>query len=176
LQYQPFMFSKGFPQMLAGAAQGNPAPVAAPITWSANIIGHHLVLTNAAFATIQVALGFGIAFRRTVKVALAASVVWAASVWWLGEGRGGVLSTAGANPVTGAPGAVILYALLAVVLWPARDLVARALWFILWMSEEACALLPAPARRRESAAPSRPRQASGNCLASGGSIPGWRAR
>lgn len=92
LQYQPFMYSKGFPQMLAGAAQGNPAPVAAPITWSANIVGHHLVLTNAAFATIQVALGLGIAFRRTVKVALATSVVWAASVWWLGEGLGGVLT------------------------------------------------------------------------------------
>src|SRR5579859_342601 len=64
LQYQPFMFNRGFAQMLTGVAQGNPAPVAGPITWSATLIGHHLVLTNTAFATIQVGIGLGIAFRR----------------------------------------------------------------------------------------------------------------
>lgn len=143
LQCQPSMFRTGFPQMLAGSAHGNPAPVAASITWSANIIGHHLALTNTAFAMIQMALGLGIAFRGTVKVALAASVVWATAVWWFGEGLGGVLSAVGASPLTGAPGAAILYALLAVVLWAACVPVNRALWFILWMSEEACALLPA---------------------------------
>lgn len=143
LQYQPFMFSRSFPMMLTGTAQGNPRPVAGPITWSAGIIAHHLMLANAVFATIQVALGIAIAYRRTTKAALAASVVWAACVWWLGEGFSGLLTSSGAGPFSGAPGAVILYALLAVVSWPVRLQVARVLWIILWMGEEVCALLPA---------------------------------
>jgi len=143
LQYQPFMFGAGFPHMLSGTAQGNPAPVAAPITWSATLIGHHIVLSNTAFASVQVALGLGIAVRPIARAALAASVAWSVGVWWLGEGLGGLLTGTGASPVTGAPGAVILYALLAVVLWPAPPQVSRALWLVLWGSEAACALLPA---------------------------------
>ena len=76
------------------------------------------MLLNTIFATIQLLLGLGIAFRPTVRVALAASVAWSLGVWWFGEGLGGVLS-GGASPLNGAPGAVILYALLAVLLWPA---------------------------------------------------------
>jgi hypothetical protein len=68
-----------------------------------------------------VLLGLGIAWRPTVKLALGASVAWALGVWWFGEGLGGVLAGT-ASPVNGAPGAVLLYALLAVLLWPAdRD-------------------------------------------------------
>jgi hypothetical protein len=40
-------------------------------------------------------------------------------VWWIGEGLGGVLSGS-ATPLTGAPGAVVLYALVAVLAWPDR--------------------------------------------------------
>ena len=156
LQYQPFMFSKAFPQMLAGSSSGNPAVVASPIAWSATFIDHHLVVVNAIFATTQLALGLGIAWRPTVKLALAASVAWALGVWWFGEGLGSVL-TGTASPLNGAPGAVILYALLAVLLWPGRRdraapfvagrftgaSVARALWLVLWGSLAYLALLPA---------------------------------
>ncbi len=149
LQFQPFMFTKDFAtQVLAPTAQGNPAPVAHPITWAAGIVAHHPGGTNAAFATIQVLLGLAIVWRPTLKPALAASVVWALGVWWLGEGLGGVLN-GGASPVNGAPGAVILYALLALLLWPAdraegaRSVAerpvgvrwARVLWLVLWGSE-----------------------------------------
>ncbi len=147
LQYQPFMFTKAFGQTLAESAQGNPPVIAGPITWSARIIGDHPSATNAAFATIQLLLAIGIAWRPTVKLTLAASVAWSAAVWWLGEGLGGVL-TGNASPVNGAPGAVIIYALLAVLLWPADGgapasfvaarplgrLPARLLWLVLWGS------------------------------------------
>jgi len=153
LQYQGFMFTNGangFSGMLAGTAAGNPAIIAKPITWDANLVDHHIVLLNAIFATIQLLLGLGIAFRPTVRVALAASVLW-----WLGEGLGGVLN-GGASPLNGAPGAVILYALLAVLLWPADREVpapfvaaravgahaARALWAVLWLSLAYLALTP----------------------------------
>ena len=47
LQFQPAMFTKAFPAMLAGTAAGQPAFVASPITWSATLITHHLVVLNA---------------------------------------------------------------------------------------------------------------------------------
>jgi len=126
LQFQPSMFGRSFPQMLAGSAQGNPAGVARPITWSAGLIGHHVVALNAVFAAIQLLLGLGIAWRPAVKLALAGSVAWSLAVWWLGEGLGGVLAGT-ASPLNGAPGPVLLYGLLAVLLWPAdRHLAARA--------------------------------------------------
>ena len=163
LQYQPAMFTRAFGRMLAAAAPGNPALVSQPITWNAHLVGQHPVLLDAAFATIQLLLALGIAWRPTVRVALGASVAWALSVWWLGEGLGGVL-TGTASPVSGAPGPAVLYALLAVLLWPrdrgtagradgaavpfvaaravgARP--ARALWLILWGSLAYFALLPA---------------------------------
>ena len=117
LQYQPFMFTRAFGQSLAVSAQGNPHVIAAPITWSAGIIEQHPAVTNAAFATIQLIIALGIAWRPAVKFALAASVAWSVAVWWLGEGLGGIL-TGSASPWTGAPGAVIIYALLAMLLWP----------------------------------------------------------
>ena len=78
-----------------------------------------MVLLNAIFATIQLLLGLGIAFRPTVPGrAGRLDRRGRLGVWWFGEGLGGVLSGA-ASPLNGAPGAVILYALLAVLLWPA---------------------------------------------------------
>jgi hypothetical protein len=156
LQYQPFMYSTAFGTMLAGTASGNPSVIARPITWDATLVDHHLVLVNTIFATVQLLIGLGIAFRPTVRLALAASIAWAVGVWWFGEGLGGVLSGA-ASPLNGAPGAVIIYALLAVLLWPAdRDIpapftaaravgahVARGLWLVLWLSLAYFALTPA---------------------------------
>ena len=125
LQFQPAMFGHGFGRMLAASAAGNPAIVARPVSWSAAFIDHHVAALNAIFAAIQVLLGLGIAWRPTRRLALAASVAWALAVWWLGEGLGGLLSGT-ASPVNGAPGAVLLYALLAVLLWPAgRDPAGR---------------------------------------------------
>jgi hypothetical protein len=156
LQFQAFMFSKGFAQMLGATGPGNPGVIAGPISWAARIIAQHGIVTNAIFAAIQLLIALGIAFRPTVRLALGVSVAWALAVWWLGEGLGGVLSGA-ASPVNGAPGAVILYALLAVLLWPPRGqrpvsfvaagaagpAVARALWLVLWGSLAYLSLTPA---------------------------------
>ena len=118
LQFQPYMFTKAFGnQMIAGVALGNPAGLAHQITWAGHAIGHHAEVANTTFALVQLAIALGIAWRPTVKIALAGSVVWALAVWWIGEGLGGVL-TPTPSPLNGAPGAVILYALLAVLLWP----------------------------------------------------------
>jgi hypothetical protein len=180
LQYQSWMYTKAFaPQLLAMMADGNPAVIARPITWDAALVGHHLTLLNTVFATIQLLLGLGIAFRPTVRAALAASVAWSVGVWWFGEGLGGVL-TGGANPLSGAPGAVIIYALIAVLLWPADRTgttvspttaptktvspktrapftaaraigapAARFLWLVFWLSQ--CYFMLTPANRAPQA-------------------------
>jgi hypothetical protein len=157
LQYESFMYTTAFGQMIGDTAAGNPGVIARPIMWNAALVEHHLVLLNTVFATIQLLLGLGIAYRPTVRAALAASIAWSLAVWWFGEGLGGVLS-GGASPVNGGPGAVILYALLAVLLWPAdrpcvtapfvasRAIgarVARLLWLVLWGSLAYFALTPA---------------------------------
>lgn len=165
LQYQPFMFTAGFAKTLTVTAQGNPRVIAAPITWAAGVVAAHPVWTNAVFATVQLLVGLGIAWRPTVRVALAGSMVWAVAVWWFGEGLGGVLAGT-PNPISGAPGAVVVYALLAVLLWPvacapdgagqwsfvaARPvgvLLAQALWLVLWGALALFAVLPANRSRQ----------------------------
>jgi hypothetical protein len=147
LQLQPFMFTKGpngFSGMLHGLAAGNPGWIARTITWNASIVYHQPILTNTVFAGIQFLIAFGIIYRRTVKPALALSIVWSLGVWWFGEGLGGIFS-GGATPFGGGPGGVLFYAVLAVLLWPsdgsdapfvaARTVgvgAAKAIWAVLW--------------------------------------------
>jgi len=117
LQYQPYMFGKNFvTQILEAAASGTPWIVQHPASWAAHFILHHVTLYNAFFATIQLLIAVTILYRPLCKVGLAASVVWSAGVWWLGEGIGGV--TVGATALAGAPGAAIIYGFLALLLWP----------------------------------------------------------
>jgi hypothetical protein len=147
LQIQPFMFTKGsngFSGMLNGVAARNPGVVFHTVTWNASIVDHHPIFTNTLFALIQFFIGFGIASKRTLRPALAISIVWSIGVWWFGEGAGGVfLGTA--TPFGGGPGGVLFYALLAVLLWPregsdhpfvaARSVgerAAKAIWAVTW--------------------------------------------
>ncbi len=120
LQYQPYMFSRDFiTSVVDPVSSGNPAPIASSVTAAGQILLHNVVLFNAAFATIQLAIGAGLLWRLTVKAALAGAIAWGLSVWLLGEGLGGIL-TGSASPLTGAPGAAVLYVLLAVLIWPRR--------------------------------------------------------
>ncbi len=181
LQFQSFMFTRAFgSDMLGSMAANNPWIVARPIALAAQEIGNHPELSNATFAVVQLVIALGIASRRTVKAALVASVVWSLGVWWFGEGLGGVL-TGSASPLSGAPGAVVLYALLAVLLWPVKDgggeasfvaarplgpVVARSTWFVLWMSLAYFVLQPAE-RSPNAIQSALAAQASGE--------PGWLA-
>ena len=121
LQLQPAMFTRWFVTgVLVPSAAGSPHFVAGPIVSTAHLLEAHVALWNALFASIQLLIGAGMLVRRTVRPALALSIVWSLAVWWLGEGLGG-LFTGSASPLTGAPGSVLLYALAALVLWPPRD-------------------------------------------------------
>jgi hypothetical protein len=118
LQFQPYMFTKAFvSQVIRPGTAGNPAVIAGPITWSADLMASHVAVFNALFASIQLLLGAGLLYRPTAKAALAASIPWALGVWWIGEGLGGLLAGTG-NPLTGAPGAAVLYVLIALLARP----------------------------------------------------------
>ena len=155
LQFQPFMFGRGFAlEILQPTAAGNPSLVARPVLWSAGLVLAHPQLWNTIFALTQLLLALGLFWRRSAKIALTGTVVWSLIVWWLGEGLGGILAGS-PSPLMGAPGAVILYALLALLLWPRDDetgasladtsivtRIAPAAWVLLWASEAYFALLP----------------------------------
>ena len=130
--------------MLNNMAAGNPGWVEHSITWNASNVYHHPVLTNSTFALVQFLIAFGIVSKRTLKPALALSIVWALAVWWFGEGVGNILH-GGATPFSGGPGAVLFYAVLAVLLWPSEGsdrpfvaartvgvTAARAVWVVVW--------------------------------------------
>jgi hypothetical protein len=159
LQFQPFMFGSSFvTQEIQPAIAGNPAVIAGPASWASYVMLHHIAIYNAIFAAIQLLIAAGILYRRTVRPALAASVVWALSVWWFGESLGGILN--GASPLAGLPGGVVLYAFIAVLLWPSARVPGPAAespatsgplgartpkigWLLLWASFSYFLLLPA---------------------------------
>jgi hypothetical protein len=150
LQLQPVMFTaghRGLSGMIDQMATGNPSVVARSIRWNASLVDHHAVLADAAFALAQILIGLGIAWRPSLKPALAASFGWSLAVWWFGEGLGGVLHGV-ATPVGGGPGPVLFYALLAVLLWPADragprypfvaaravgTVAAKVIWVTVWI-------------------------------------------
>jgi len=117
LQFQSFMYSKGFIDMLTQMVAGQPHWLGSSMNWAANLASKNLTLANTVFALIQVFIGLGILCRPTVKAALAASFGWTLVVWWFGEAFG-MLFMNMANPLTGAPGAVFLYGLIGLIVWP----------------------------------------------------------
>lgn len=138
LQFQSFMYTNGFPHMLAAMEPGEPHWLSSSIAWGIRVTQGDLGIWNTLFALTQAAIGIGILYRPTVKLALAGSLAWAFIVWWFGEAFGMLLMNM-ANPLTGAPGAVFLYAVIALLVWPndriggllgARG--ARVVWAASW--------------------------------------------
>jgi hypothetical protein len=139
LQFQSVFYSHGFTDSLREQAAGQPIWLAHSITWAANLAAHDLGVWNTLFALTQVLIGLGLLYRPTVKPALAASFAWVLFVWWFGEAFGMLFANM-AEPLTGAPGGVLLYALVGALVWPserpggllsARG--ARIMWASLWL-------------------------------------------
>lgn len=161
LQLQPYMFGKTFiTGVLLPNAAGQPGIIGGPITWMADLIEPHVVLFNAFAATLQVLIGLGLLYRRTVRPALLVSFLWAIGIWFTGEGLG-MIFTGNASPLTGAPGAALLYIVAGLLCWPrsrtprSRPVTraagygligehgARLAWAALWLGSAALWLLPA---------------------------------
>ena len=71
LQFQSFMYGKGFIQLLQGLTTGQPGWVASSVNQGAATMQSHQVIFNTGAALIQILIGFGILYRRTTKPAIA---------------------------------------------------------------------------------------------------------
>ncbi|HLI44205.1 MAG TPA: hypothetical protein VKU92_07020 [Acidimicrobiales bacterium] len=121
LQLQPKMFTRYLVNgVMRANAAGQPHWLGAAITHLGNFVSRDVALWNLLLALTQIAIGLGIISRRFRTRALGVSIVWAGFVWVFGEGLGGLL-TGSASPLMGAPGAVALYALIAVMVWPTEQ-------------------------------------------------------
>ncbi len=180
LQLQPYMFTPGFATDVIGSAgDGQAGFVSRTASWAASLISAHPLLWNLPFALIQLAIGFGLLWQRTSKRALIASIAWALSVWYLGEGLGGITGHT-AWLLTGAPGAALLYAVIAAAAWPADenhtgtgadlDLPRRWLpiaWMTYWVGGAILQLVNGPTRGADLAA---------DLAGSANNAPGWLSR
>jgi hypothetical protein len=149
LQLQPFMLGTGFAnQVIAPSAVGQPHFVAGPVLWGARVIAAHPVVWDVPFAATQLLIGLGLLVPRTARLALAASLPWTLGVWFFGEGLSG-LASGHASLLTGAPGSVLLYGVLALAAWPGRDSSHEApaswlplAWAMLWVGGAIFQALP----------------------------------
>ncbi|MCU1468055.1 MAG: hypothetical protein JWM72_3983 [Actinomycetia bacterium] len=149
LQLQPFMLGTGFArQVIAPLAVGQPIVVAGPVRWAASIVAAHPLVWDLPFAVTQLVIGLGLLVPRTARLALAVSLPWVLGVWFFGEGLAG-LASGHASLLNGAPGAVLLYGVLALAAWPRRDRpdVAPARWLplawaVLWVGGAVFQALP----------------------------------
>lgn len=95
---------------------------------------------------VELLLGATLISGRARRPVLAAAVVWSLCIWVIGEGFEG-LSAGATSVVTGFPGAALLYAVIAALLWPAvagagslfgggrvRRLAGKGVWSLLWLA------------------------------------------
>jgi hypothetical protein len=139
LQFQEFMYSKGFVQVISAGGEDQPYWLGSTIKWAVHVLQFDLPVLNTLFALTQIFIGLGLLYRPTVKRALAVSFVWSLIVWWTAEAFGFLFNNS-ASPLTGAPGAVLLYAIIGLLVWPTKrpgGLLgahrARTAWAALWL-------------------------------------------
>jgi hypothetical protein len=119
-QFKSFMFTHAIvSEVFEPAMHAQPAFIGDAMRTFADFYGRDLTLWNSLSGEIQVAIGLGLLCgRRLVRPALAVSFAWAPVVWWFGEGFGGLTSNTLPSPLMGAPGAVIVYAIVGLLVWP----------------------------------------------------------
>src|SRR3984957_8441031 len=121
LKFQPDIFKPSFvSDVISPMAAGQPSLVASTINHTATLLSHGTTVWVAFFGLIEIAIGVGLFFRRSVEPALVVSFIWGAGIYLFGEGFGMVL-TGQTSPLQGAPGAVCFYMLLGVLVWPNVD-------------------------------------------------------
>jgi len=125
LQLQPQMFTMNMVNgTLLPNIQAQPSLIAANLTWMTHLVSQNLLVLNWLIALIQIGIGLCLLLNVRTRTVLLGSVLWSLLVWYGGEGMS-LLLTGHASALTGAPGSVIFYALLALVLLP-RHAVRKA--------------------------------------------------
>lgn len=156
LQLQPRNFTT---ELINGTilsnAENQPQPILGSIVGAAHLLAPYPVELNLCIIAVQLTLGLGLLWPRTIKFALGGSVLWGLGIWWLGEGFGGLFSGE-ASLLVGAPGAALMYALIALILWPGArthvrtvagaglvgEGVTRGAWALVWLGGAVLRVVP----------------------------------
>jgi hypothetical protein len=120
LQLQPQMFTMNMVNgIMKPMLQGQPGLFGPSLQFIVAQTTLHLTAVNLLIAVVQILLGLSFLLfpDRWVKWVVFASIVWAFIVWYGGEGMS-MLLTGQASILTGAPGAVLLYPLLGLAVYP----------------------------------------------------------
>jgi hypothetical protein len=156
LQLQPANFTRSLIfNTILGNAENQPQPIYGSLVWTSHLLAPYPVVLNIVIITVQLSIAAGLVWRRTTKAALGLSIVWALGVWWLGEGLGGIFAGK-ATLLVGAPGPAALYAVLALIAWPARRRTGSAIasagalgesaacrvWTVLWVGGATLRVVP----------------------------------
>lgn len=153
LQLQPKMFSHNFaPTVILPLAQGQPHWIMDIVKFNAMLFGSHPAILNGIIIFIQLGLAAAMLYRPLSRYAFALSVPYSLMVWVAGEGAGGILTGSG-SLIFGAPGPVLLYALIAASLLTFKSnpterpsgthrWMIRLSWFLLWVGGAVLSLLP----------------------------------
>jgi hypothetical protein len=96
-----------------------PAPIAASLHFIITMITQHLVFFNLLIAIVQAEIGIFLIAGLWIRGTVILSIIWALIVWYGGEGMN-MLLTGQASILTGAPGAVLLYPLVGLLIYPRK--------------------------------------------------------
>jgi hypothetical protein len=118
LQLQPQMFTMNMVnKVLSPITAGQPAFIASNLQWIVTVVTNNLVAANTVIAIVQIVLGLLLLSGRWVRGTVIFSIFWALLVWYGGEGMS-LLLTGQGSALTGAPGAVLLYPLIGLLVYP----------------------------------------------------------
>jgi hypothetical protein len=121
LQLQPLMFTMNMVnKVIDPITSGQPALIASNLQWIVTIITKNLVAANIIIALVQITLGILLLSGRWTRGTVIVSIFWALLVWYGGEGMSQLL-TGQASALTGAPGAVLLYPLIGLLVYPSKN-------------------------------------------------------
>jgi hypothetical protein len=121
LKFQPNLFKPAFvSNVIQPMAAGQPDLLGSTINHMANFLSHEATMWVAIFGLVEIGIGIGLLFRRTLKPALVTSFIWGIGIYIFGEGFGMVL-TGHTSPLQGAPGAVCFYIVLGLMVWPKSE-------------------------------------------------------
>ena len=120
LQLQPQMFTMNMINgIMTPMNTDQPGFVGASLRWIIQMSTVHLTALNIVIAVVQLSIGVLLLTGKWVRPAILASIAWALVVWYGGEGMS-MLLTGQASVLTGFPGAVLLYPLLGLIVFPHR--------------------------------------------------------
>lgn len=137
LQLEAPNFVRDFPLGdLAQSVMGAPGWENRVIFSSISPFVAHWPWWNLASALLQATIGMALILGYGVRATLLVSMVWSVAIWLIGEGLG-MLPTGFAMALFGAPGAAVMYGVLAGLAWPGKQGwsvpdVARRPWSACW--------------------------------------------